>query len=184
MRKLPIGEKIFLAFIVAPFVVLFGFLASGAVRTYRNPTGSMEPTIPAGSRFITIRTDTANRGDIISFRYPLNPNVWFAKRVVGVGGDIVEIRAKHLFVNGKEVTEPYAVHVDSTTYPKLSFLPEPYRSRDHFGPLRLQPRTFFVLGDNRDQSSDSRYWGAVPQENVRGRVILLYSWSRGFWRPN
>ena len=112
----------------------------------------------------------------------MQPEVVFAKRLVAVGGDTVEIRSKQLFVNGKSLAEPYAVHLDPTIYPASPTLPEPYRSRDHFGPYQVPTGSFFVLGDNRDSSSDSRYWGVVPAENLRGRVVLLFSWSRGFRR--
>ena len=144
----------------------------------------MEPALPMGARFLTILTDGANRGDIVAFVYPLDPRVLFAKRVVAVGGDVVEIRDKRLFINGHEVKERYAVHTDPTVYPNDKLLPEPYRSRDHFDPFRVPAGTFFVLGDSRDQSSDSRYWGTVPRENIRGRVFLEFSWSRGFWKPH
>jgi signal peptidase I len=101
---------------------------------------------------------------------------------VAVGGDTVEIRSKRLFVNGQAVADPYAVHLDPTTYPPMPTLPEPYRSRDHFGPFHVPTGTYFVLGDNRDRSSDSRYWGVVPPELLHGRVVLVFSWRRGF-RP-
>jgi len=135
----------------------------------------MDPTIPIGARMIAMRTASVHRGDIIVFDYPLQPEVVFAKRVVAVGGDTVEIRAKQLFVNGKSVVEPYAVHLDPTVYPATPTLPEPYRSRDHFGPYQVPTGTYFVLGDNRDRSSDSRYWGVVPGENLRACAVLLFS---------
>ncbi|HEV7487964.1 MAG TPA: signal peptidase I [Thermoanaerobaculia bacterium] len=175
-------ERLLIALAVLPFVILFALLATGTLRTYRNLTGSMDPTIPIGARMIAMRTGGVHRGDIIVFDYPLQPEVVFAKRVVAVGGDTVEIRSKQLFVNGKSVVEAYAVHLDPTIYPASPTLPEPYRSRDHFGPYEVPAGTYFVLGDNRDRSSDSRYWGVVPGENLRGRVVLLFSWSRGFRR--
>ena len=176
-------RRILLGVVVSPFVILISLMSFGVVRTYRNPTGSMEPTLPVGARFATILTTKANRGDIVSFNYPLDPQVLMGKRVVAVGGDVVEIRAKRLFVNGSEVNERYAVHTDATVYPNDKLLPEPYRSRDWFGPFRVAAGTYFVLGDNRDFSSDSRYWGTLPQENIRGRVVLVFSPSRGFWKP-
>jgi signal peptidase I len=176
-------RRILIAFVALPFVVLGGLLSFGVVRIYRNPTASMEPTLPVGARFLTILTNKADRGDIVAFVYPLDTRVLFGKRVVAVGGDVVEIRDKRLFVNGNEVNEHYAVHADPIIYPNNKLLPEPYRSRDHLDPFRVPNGTFFVLGDNRDQSSDSRYWGTVPRKNIRGRVFLAFSWSRGFWRP-
>jgi len=92
-------------------------------------------------------------------------------RVLAVPGDRVEIRDKALYVNGTAVAEPYVRHDDPRTYPKLASLPEPYRSRDHFGPALIPPDQFFVLGDNRDRSSDSRYWGCVPRANIAGRIV-------------
>jgi len=180
--KPPLLERLLLALALLPFVILFALLATGKVATYRSLTGSMDPTIPIGGRMIAMRTSSINRGDIIVFKYPLQPEVVFAKRLVAVGGDTVEIRSKQLFVNGKAVGEPYAVHLDPTIYPASPTLPEPYRSRDHFGPYEVPKGSYFVLGDNRDRSSDSRYWGVVPGENLRGRVVLLFSWSRGFRR--
>lgn len=185
MSKVPIAERFLLAFVALPFVLLSGVLASGAVvRTYRIVSGSMEPTLPMGSRLVSMRATSASSGEIITFTYPLNPAVTFVSRVVAVGGDTVQIWGKRLLVNGKEVAEPFVVHGDPTVYPNNPNLPEPYRSRDYFGPFRVPPGTFFVLSDNRDRASDSRYWGGVPQANLRGRVILLYSWSRGFWKPD
>jgi signal peptidase I len=182
MTKPSLLERLLIALAVLPFVILFALLATGIVRTYRSPTGSMEPTIPIGARIIAVRTSSVHRGDIIVFDYPLQPEVVFAKRVVAVGDDTVEIRSKQLFVNGKSVVEPYAVHLDPTIYVASPTLPEPYRSRDHFGPYQVPQGTYFVLGDNRDQSSDSRYWGVVPVENLRGRAVLSISWSHGFRR--
>jgi len=174
--------RLLIALAALPFVILFALFATGMVRTYRNVTGSMTPTLPLGDRLIAVHTASVARGDIIAFEYPLRPGVFFAKRVVALGGDTVEIRAKQLFVNGHAVSEPYAVHLDPTIYPDTPTLPEPYRSRDHFGPSEVLPGMYFVLGDNRDQSADSRYFGSIPREALRGRVVLLFSWSHGLRR--
>jgi len=183
MRKLSIGEVLVLLIVLLPFVILAVVFSAGFVRTYRNSTSGMEPTLPMGSRIAAIPTKSIRRGDLVTFVYPLDPRVTFAKRIVALGGDVVEIKGKRLFVNGKEIDEPYAVHADSVTYPRDERLPEPYRSRDWFGPYSVPAGMLFVLGDNRDRSADSRYWGTVPQENVRGRVVVAFSWSRGFWKP-
>jgi signal peptidase I len=182
MTKPPLLERLLIALGLLPFVVLVALWSTGMVRTYRNLTGSMDPTSSTGDRMIARPTGSVHRGDIIVFDYPPQPAVVFAKRVVAVGGDTVEIRSKQLFVNGIAVAEPYAVHLDPIIYPAIPTLPEPFRSRDHFGPFEVPKGTYFVLGDNRDRSSDSRYWGVVPGENLRGRVVLLFSWSRGFRR--
>ncbi len=146
-------------------------------RLYSMPTASMEPTIHVGERFIMRRTTQVSRGDIIVFDYPLSPNTQFAKRLVALGGDRVEIRDKQLYVNGTMLNEPYAIHEDPMIYPRRGPteipLPEPFRSRDQFGPFIVPPGTYFVLGDNRDRSSDSRYWGTVPQRLVHGVVVMV-----------
>lgn len=149
--------------------------------TYRIPTGGMSPTLPVGSHVIARMTRDVHVGDIIVFRYPLSPKVLYVQRIVAEPGAVVEIIDKRLFVNGKERIEPYAVHEDDEVYPNRRDLPEPYRSRDQFGPFRVPAASFFTMGDNRDRSSDSRYWGALPQENVVGRIVGIYS-LKGFRR--
>jgi signal peptidase I len=162
---------------------VFLLIVTGAVRSWRNATGSMEPTLPVGSRMLVIRSSRANRGDIVTFRYPLDERVTFVKRIVGVAGDTVELRDKKLIVNGKSVAEPFVMHEDDEVYPNNPAMPEPYRSRDQFGPFHVPAGQLFVLGDNRDHSNDSRYFGTVGRKMVIGHPILLYSWKRGVWLP-
>ncbi|MEK6371831.1 MAG: signal peptidase I [Acidobacteriota bacterium] len=166
--------------VAASLVVLIGFPV--AFRIYRIPSGGMEPTIQHGERVMSRLSKGPQRGDIIVFDYPLQPSTPFLKRLVGLPGETVEIRDKQLFINGKKAEEPYVQHDDPQTFPRNPDLPEPYRSRDQFGPYTVPPDSYFVLGDNRDRSSDSRYWGVVPRQNVRGVVILAGSWRRGFRR--
>ena len=85
-------------------------------------------------------------------------------------------------VNGKALVEPYVLHVDSTVYPRQPALPEPYRSRDQFGPYSVPDGQYFAMGDNRDRSSDSRYWGTVPRSLIKGRAFMVY-WSFGAVPP-
>lgn len=146
------------------------------------PTGSMEGTIMTGDHIFLNkalygpelplvhwrlpRLKHAKRGDIIAFRYPLDPRVTFLKRVVAVGGDVVEIREDALYVNGAPVAEPYAVHkLHGQTH-----------RRDTMPARAVPAGDLFVLGDNRDDSADSRYWGFVPETNVVGEPLLVY-WS-------
>ena len=166
-------------------VVVAGLAVAGRFMTkiYRLPTASMEPTIGVSDHVLTWRTHDPARGDIIAFDYPLQPATMFIKRVAAMPGDTVEIRDKRLLVNGAAVDEPYVQHADAEIYPRDPRLPEPYRSLDQYGPYRVAPDTFFVLGDNRDRSSDSRYWGSVPRKNVRGVVTLILSSKRGFVTP-
>ena len=146
------------------------------------PTGSMEGTILTGDHIFLNkalygpelpllhwrlpRMKRAQRGDIIAFQYPLNPSITFLKRVVAVGGDVVEIREDALYLNGALVAEPYAVHrLHGRTH-----------RRDTMPARAVPAGELFVLGDNRDDSADSRYWGFVPEQNVVGEPLLVY-WS-------
>jgi signal peptidase I len=116
------------------------------------------------------------RGDIIVFRYPLQPDTDFVKRVIGMPGDTVEVRNKKVSVNGRQLDEPYVIHEDPQIFPLRPELPEPYRSRDQYGPYAVPPGQYFAMGDNRDRSSDSRYWGTVPRPMIKGRAFMVY-WS-------
>ncbi len=109
------------------------------------------------------------RGDVIVFIYPLDPSKDFIKRVVAVGGDTVQLVNKKVFLNGKEVPDPHAV------YKEESFIPADQK-RDNFGPVTVPAGNLFVLGDNRDRSLDSRFWGFVPVNDVRGKAFVIY-WS-------
>jgi|ERR1051326_678248 signal peptidase I len=171
----PAGNKRLLALIVTLGLLVGWWYAMPryVVRFFRIPTGAMKPALPIGSYVLVHPTKAVHVSDITVFRYPLNPKFTYVMRVVANGGDTVEIRDKVLFVNGRARDEPYVVHEDPVVYPPQPALPEPYRSRDQFGPFRVPPDSWFVLGDNRDRSSDSRYWGTVPSENVIGRVIYV-----------
>ncbi len=116
------------------------------------------------------------RGDIIVFKYPENPEKDFIKRVIAVEGDVIEERNKVVYVNGKPIKEPYAYHSDR--YVKSG----EFDPRDNFGPIRVPRGKVFVMGDNRDQSYDSRYWGFVDQNEVKGKAFIIYwSWDPDDW---
>ncbi len=103
---------------------------------------------------------TVQRGDLIVFRYPRDPRKSFIKRVIGLPGDVIEVRRGRVLRNGRRVAEEY-----------LFGEPPP---RERFGPLRVQPGSYFVLGDHRSVSSDSRDWGLVPEAHVHGKAVLRY----------
>ena len=135
------------------------------------PSASMEPTLVPGDRVMVNKlvyrlTDPAP-GDIIVFRYPRDPRTIYIKRLIAVGGQTVELRHGQLFVDGHRVIEDY--------------LPENPGGGGDFGPVRVPPDTYFVMGDNRDNSQDSRVWGPVPKENLVGKAQLLY-WPPGRFR--
>jgi len=114
------------------------------------------------------------KSDIIVFKYPENPKKDFIKRVVATGGDVIEERDKILYVNGKAQIEPYAQHFDRS----IRFGGND--PRDNFGPVVVPQDKLFVMGDNRDQSYDSRYWGFVDRKDIRGKALMIY-WS---WDPD
>lgn len=106
------------------------------------------------------RIGEIERGDIVVFRYPLDPSRSYIKRVIGVPGDIVEIRRGRLWLNGVESVEDY--------------VPVEFMDSRSFGPLVVDPGTYFVMGDHRNQSNDSRMWGLVPEGNVYGKAVFRY----------
>ena len=116
------------------------------------------------------------RGDLVVFRYPEDPRRSFLKRVIGLPGETVAIRDKRVTIDSRPIDEPYAFHADDTVWPDDPAIAESHRRRDQLPPLRVPPRTYFVLGDNRDDSSDSRFWGPVPADHVLGRPLFVY-WS-------
>lgn len=179
-------EALLIAIIFVNFARIFVFQA------FKIPTGSMEDNLKVGDHIIVnkfiygptgdgllsklVPLRNVERGDIVVFRYPKNPEVDYVKRVIGLPGDTITIRDKKVSVNGQELDEPYVTHIDRRTFPEGLYLPEPYRSRDHFGPFRVPAGQYFAMGDNRDDSNDSRFWGTVPRANVKGRAFMVY-WS-------
>lgn len=179
-------------------VLLATFARTYVIQAFKIPTGSMEQNLLVGdhilvNKLIFGRTATAlerlllpqrqvRRGDVVVFRYPVDPSRDFIKRCVALPGDEIEIRDKKVWVNGEPIEESgYIHHVDPRTYPSSVFLSSDYRYRDNFGPMTIPEGQLFFLGDNRDDSHDSRFWGTVPVEFIKGRAFLIY-WS--FDTPN
>lgn len=116
---------------------------------------------------------TPRHGDIIVFKYPVDPEKDFIKRVIGVGGDIVECRDKQLYVNQKRLNHDFGVHTDP------HIISGNIRPRDNFGPIKVPDHSLFVMGDNRDESFDSRFWGFVDLKAVNGKAFIIYwSWDK------
>lgn len=178
------------------FSVLFVVTFRGVVaQAYQIPTGSMENTLLigdylfinkmlygseidiglGGKRIFYYRLPAFRDpapGDVIVFRYPENPRQDFIKRCVAVGGQTVVIRNKVLYLDGVRQEEPYAIHVD----PRV--LPRQISQRDNFGPYTVPEGHIFMMGDNRDNSHDSRFWGALPASLVKGKAAVRYfSWD-------
>lgn len=148
-------------------------------KAYRIPAASMAPTLVPGDCIIvelgSYRKGELRRGDIIVFPYPKDPTKDFVKRVIALGGQVVEIRDKKLLIDGKPVQEPYAVFRSSKVIPG-DILP-----RDNMAPRKIPEGTVFVMGDNRDESHDSRFWGVVRIKQIRGKALYIY-WSKDWSR--
>lgn len=138
----------------------------------------MKPTLSIGDHILvnkfTYDRAKPNRGDIIVFKFHVEPEKDFIKRVVGTPGDVVEGRDKQILVNDQPLVEHYAIQTDPHVYPKGM------QTRDNFGPLTVPENALFVMGDNRDQSFDSRFWGFVDMKVVGGKAFMIYwSWDKG-----
>jgi signal peptidase I len=175
-----IAVALLLALVIRTFVV----------QAFKIPSGSMLPTLQIGDHLLVNKflygprleipftqlsfgrlpgLRAPERGDVVVFVYPKNPSQDFIKRVVGVAGETVELRNKQLYVNGQRVSDPYATY-------RLGGI----SSSQHFGPEVVPAGSIFVMGDNRDESADSRSWGPVPLENVKGLAFIIYwSWNHG-----
>jgi len=148
------------------------------VSAYRVNSASMEDTLLTGDYIfvnkLAYEFETVPKvGDIVVFKYPNNPEKEFVKRIVALPGQRVQVADKLLYVNGQVAAVPsLSKHIDQRTIPgDLSF-------RDNFGPYEVPQGHYFVMGDNRDDSRDSRFWGAVPRENIKGKAVFIYfSWQ-------
>jgi len=175
-------EAIIIAILIAVFIRTF------IIQAFKIPSRSMVPTLVVGDHLLVnkflygvkipylrntiIPVTNPERGDIVVFIYPNDRSKDFIKRVIGVSGDTIEIRSKKIFLNGKEYTDPYGIYSDSVIYPGTM------QPRDNFGPVTVPANSLFVMGDNRDESADSRYWGFVDLKDVEGKALIIYwSWN-------
>ena len=179
-------ESIVIAVILALFIRTF------VVQAFKIPTGSMEENLLIGdhllvNKFIFGPTASAierkllpvtsiRRGDVIVFKYPEEPDRDFIKRVIGLPGETLEVREKQVYVNGTALVEPYAHYLQPVASPSAFHEVTSFDVRERYGPVTVPPNQFFVMGDNRDNSQDSRYWGFLPRENVKGKALVIY-WS-------
>lgn len=173
---------------IAIALVLALFIRTFVVQAFKIPSGSMLNTLQIGDHILVnkfiygvklpfiqktvIPVKDPKRDDIVVFIYPEDPKKDFIKRVVGVEGDVVEMKDKRLYVNGERVEKDYTIHTDRRV------LPAQFTKRDNFGPVTVPKESLFVMGDNRDNSHDSRFWGFVPLKAVKGKAFMIYfSWN-------
>jgi signal peptidase I len=189
--KKSVTREYFESVVVA--VILALFIRTFVVQAFKIPTGSMEPNLLIGDHLLVnkviyspstlaledrvLAKKPVQRGHVVVFKFPEDPTRDFIKRVIGLPGETVEIRDKTVFINGQALVEPYArfleppLHRDDPEYGLRS-----EDMRDNWGPKVVPAGHLFVLGDNRDNSRDSRFWGFLPRDQVKGRALLVY-WS-------
>ncbi len=167
------------------------------LQAYEIPSGSMEPTLLVGDHILAnkliyglrmpdsifglkppglpygrylLRFEPIHRGDVVVFVYPRDPSEDYIKRVIGIPGDVVEVKNGRVWLNGALMPDPHA-HFEVPDNERITA-----SVRDYFGPVTVPPGNLFMMGDNRDDSSDSRFWGFAPMDNVEGRAMVIY-WS-------
>jgi signal peptidase I len=170
-------------------VILALFIRTFVVQAFKIPTGSMEPNLLVGDHLLVnkfvfgpraatlervlLPMRDIRRGDVVVFKFPEEPERDFIKRVVGLPGDTMEMRQRQVFINGSKLDEPYAHYLfpqgegDEATH---------FDVRERYGPVTVPADHYFMMGDNRDNSQDSRYWGFLPAHYVKGRALMIY-WS-------
>ena len=171
-------------------VILALFVRTWVVQAFKIPTGSMENNLLIGDHLLVNKfvfgptassVDRAvlpvrdiRRGDIVVFKYPDEPERDFIKRVIGLPGDTLELKSKKVYVNGQPLDEPY-VHFLTPTTEGAEVTSQDVRER--YGPVTVPNDQYFVMGDNRDNSSDSRVWGTVQHDFIKGKALIVW-WSR------
>jgi signal peptidase I len=166
-------ESIVITAIIALFATTY------VIQAFKIPTGSMESNLLIGDHLLVnkfayglhsgalsmlLPYKEPKRGDVIVFKYPNSPEVAYVKRLMGMPGDKLELIGRTLLINGAPLKEPYTQYIDSESV------------YGHFGPVYIPPGQYFAMGDNRDNSMDSRWWGTVPRDYILGKALIIY-WS-------
>ena len=188
IKKKSTFREYFEAFIIA--IILALFIRTFIIQAFKIPSQSMVPTLRVGDHLLVnkfiygvklpflrktiIPISTPKRGDIIVFIYPEDRSKDFIKRVMGLPGEKVEVKGQKVFINDKPIEDPYGY------YTRSKELEENFGSMGRFNPYVVEKGHYFVLGDNRDNSKDSRFWGTVPSELIKGKALIIY-WSWPHW---
>jgi signal peptidase I len=179
-------ESIVIAVILALFIRTF------VVQAFKIPTGSMENNLLIGDHLLVnkfvfgpsetgaertlLPIGTIKRRDIIVFKYPEEPDRDFIKRVIGLPGETVEVREKKVYINGTALDEPYVHFLAPPSGPSELHEVTSFDVRERFGPVTVPADQYFMMGDNRDNSADSRYWGFLRRDYIKGKALVIY-WS-------
>jgi len=176
--------------LIAETAVFVFFVMTFVVQAFQIPTGSMEPTLLIGDFLLVnkmIYAGTAlpleskilprrniRRGDIVVFKYPNELNKDYVKRAIGFPGEKLEIKNKQVYINDKPIEEKYKVHNESQIFSANDYSHPDSARRDNFGPVTVPAGSLFMMGDNRDNSYDSRFWDFLPLAHVKGRPWVIY----------
>ena len=170
-------------------IVLALFIRTFIIQAFKIPSGSMKQTLQIGDHILVnkfiygskmpflmttiVSIKNPERGDIVVFKFPEDPNKDFIKRVIGIAGDVVECRDKQIYINHKRLNHDFGIHTDS------NIISRGVQPRDNFGPVVVPENSLFVMGDNRDHSYDSRFWGFVDLKALKGKALIIYwSWDK------
>jgi len=181
------AESILIAVVLALFIRTF------LVQAFKIPSGSMEDTLAIGDHILVnkflygskipftdkriLKIRDPRRGDVIVFEYPEDPSKDFIKRVIGTPGDVIEEKDKQVYINGQPYVNPHEVHKEK------DLIPREQNPRDNFGPVKVPADSYFMMGDNRDRSYDSRFWGFVKNPKIKGLAFIKYwSWDSARFR--
>jgi signal peptidase I len=181
------SESIIIAVLLALLIRAF------VVQAFKIPSGSMKPTLQVGDHILVnkfiygiklrvpftalnytlIPISSPKRNDVVVFIFPKETNKDFIKRVIGLPGDTLQIKDKKIYINNQPMDDPHGTFTDQRIIPEME------QPRDNIGPLVIPPHMIFVMGDNRDESYDSRFWGFVDQKQILGQAFIIYwSWDR------
>lgn len=176
--------------LIAEVAVFVFFVMTFVVQAFQIPTGSMEPTLLVGDFLLVNKFIYANtvcglerkilprkkieRKDIVVFKWPGDLKMDFVKRVIALEGEKIEVKNKQVYINDKPISELYKVHIESQLSSRDNYYYYDDTIKDNFGPVVVPPGHYFVMGDNRDNSQDSRYWGFLPLSNIKGKPWIVY----------
>jgi len=175
-RKSTVREY-FESIVITAIIALFA--TTYVVQAYKIPTGSMESNLLIGDHLLVnkfvygvysgpvsplLPYKPLKRGDVIVFKYPLQPDVAYVKRLIGLPGEKLEMIGRTIYINGTPLKEAYTQYID------------PGSVYEHYGPFQIPEGSYFAMGDNRDNSQDSRFWGFVPRDHIIGKALAIY-WS-------
>jgi signal peptidase I len=183
--KRSVAREYFESLVIA--VILALFVRTWVFQAFKIPTGSMERNLLIGDHLIVNKMQFApaatsleraimpgreiRRGDILVFKFPQQPDRDFIKRVIGLPGDRLELHRKKVYINGSPIDEPYVEFLEP---PSVDGPPRTDDLREEYGPVTVPPHQYFMMGDNRDNSEDSRYWGFMPESYVKGQALFIY----------